>query len=91
MTQNANIRFTGRQMRLVEEGLRTAFVGYNELARLVLYELEERLNGIVVQQAAKEVPGNARLQEARDAVLGPNGRDAWRRAMTQAEGHRPGE
>jgi V8-like Glu-specific endopeptidase len=96
MTENANIRLTGKQMRLVEEGLGRAFTGYNDLARLVLYDLEERLNDIVVQQAnfrdqviqliqwaeakgktkdlllaaVKEVPGNARLREAKEAVLG---------------------
>jgi hypothetical protein len=38
MTQDANLRLTGKQMRLVEEGLRSAFVDYNDLARLVLYD-----------------------------------------------------
>jgi V8-like Glu-specific endopeptidase len=96
MTQNANIRLTGHQLRLIEEGLRNAFVDYNDLARTILYELDERLNDIVVQQvrfrdqvsqliqwseakgktkdlllaAVKEVPGNARLREAKEAVLG---------------------
>jgi V8-like Glu-specific endopeptidase len=96
MTQNANIRLTGKQMRLLEEGLRNAFVDYNDLARLVLFELDEKLNDIVEQHAkfrdqivqliqwaeAKgktkdlllaavgEVPGNARLREAKEAVLG---------------------
>jgi hypothetical protein len=101
MTQNANLRLTGKQLRLVEDGLRTAFVDYNDLARLVLYELNERLNDIVVQQATfrdqvnqliqwaeakgktkdlllaavREVPGQARLHEAKEAVLGPDNRD----------------
>jgi hypothetical protein len=96
MTRDANIRLTGNQMRLIEEGLRNAFVDYNDLARLVLYDLDERLNNIVVQQATfpaqilqliewseakgktkdlllaavKEVPGNPRLREAKQAVLG---------------------
>jgi hypothetical protein len=131
MTQNATIRLNGKQMRLVEEGLRNAFVDYPDLARLVvrqtsfdgqaeaqvvgrignpssrtrqskvdrplaLYELDERLNDIVVQQATfraqvtqliqwaeakgktkdlllaavQEVPGNARLRAAKEAVLG---------------------
>ena len=99
MTQNANIRLTGKQIRLVEEGLRSAFTDFNDLARLVLYDLDERLNDIVVQHAtfrdqivqliqwaeaktkdlllaaAKEVPGNARLREAKQAVLGESGLD----------------
>jgi hypothetical protein len=101
MTQDANLRLTGKQMRLVEEGLRNAFVDYNDLARLVLYNLDERLNDIVVQHAnfrdqivqliqwaeakgetkdlllaaAKEVPGNARLREAKQAVLGESNLD----------------
>jgi hypothetical protein len=96
MTHDANIRLTGKQMRLVEEGLRNAFVDYNDLARLVLYDLDERLNEIVVEHAtfrdqivqliqwaeakgktknlllaaAREVPGNSRLREAKQAVLG---------------------
>jgi hypothetical protein len=101
MTQSANIRLNGKQMRLVEEGLRHAFVDYNDLARLALYELEERLNDIVVVQApfraqvmqliqwaeakgktkdllvaaVQEVPGNARLRAAKEAVLGADDRD----------------
>src|SRR4051812_14510433 len=51
MPQNADIRLTGKQFRLVEEGLRNAFVNYDDLARLVLYELDERLNDIVVERA----------------------------------------
>ena len=35
MTQDANFRLTGKQMRLVAEGLRNAFVDYNDLARPV--------------------------------------------------------
>jgi hypothetical protein len=96
MTQSANIRLNGKQMRLVEEGLRNAFVDYHDLARLTLYELDERLNDIVVVQATfraqvtqliqwaeargktkdlllaavQEVPGNARLRAAKEAVLG---------------------
>jgi hypothetical protein len=50
MTQIANVRLTGKQMRPVEEGLRQAFVGYRELERLLLYDLDERLHDIVVVQ-----------------------------------------
>jgi hypothetical protein len=101
MTQNASFRLTGKQLRLVEEGLRNAFVDYNDLARLVLYDLDEPLNNIVVQQATflaqisqliqwaeakgktkdlllaavKEVPGNARLRAAKEAVLGADNLD----------------
>jgi V8-like Glu-specific endopeptidase len=75
---------------------RSAFVDYNDLARLVLYDLDERLNNIVVQHAkfrdqivqliqwaeakgktknlllaaTREVPGNTRLREAKQSVLG---------------------
>jgi hypothetical protein len=101
MTQDANLRLTGKQLRLVEEGLRNAFIDFNDLARLVLYDLDEHLNYIVVQHAtfrdqivqliqwaeakgktkdlllaaAREVPGNARLREAKQAVLGDSGLD----------------
>jgi hypothetical protein len=51
MTHDANLRLTGKQLRLVEESLRSAFIDYNDLARLVLYDLDERLNDIVVQHA----------------------------------------
>jgi hypothetical protein len=51
MSNDASIRLTGKQLRLVEEGVRNAFVDYRDLERLVLYELDERLNDIVVVQA----------------------------------------
>src|SRR4051794_40349671 len=108
MTQNANIRLNGKQMRLVEEGLRAAFVDYDDLARLTLYELNERLNDIVVQRApfrdqvtqlvqwaeakgktknlllaaVQEVPGNARLREAKEAVLGVGDLDDLEKIVT---------
>jgi V8-like Glu-specific endopeptidase len=101
VSQGANIRLTGKQLRLLEEGLLSAFRNYNNLDRLLLFELEEHLNEIVVQQAnmrdqtfqliqwaeaqgrtselllaaARDVPGNARLREAKESILGQGDHD----------------
>jgi hypothetical protein len=106
MPHDANLRLTGNQIRLVQDGLRNAFVDYNDLSRLVLYELDERLNDIVVQQAtfpaqivqliewaeakgktknlllaaAREVPGNARLRDARKQSSARATWTTWRRS-----------
>jgi V8-like Glu-specific endopeptidase len=96
VTQSANIRLTGKQLRLLEDALLKAFLGYNDLQHLLLFDLEHDLNQIVVQQAnfrdqvmqliqwaeangrtmelllaaAREVPGNPRLREAKETILG---------------------
>jgi hypothetical protein len=51
MTQNANARLNGRQVRMLADGLLGAFTGFNDLARVVRFALDERLNEIVEQQA----------------------------------------
>jgi V8-like Glu-specific endopeptidase len=50
VTQCANVRLTGTQLRLLEEGLLSAFRAYPNLERLLLYELGMPLNQIVVVQ-----------------------------------------
>jgi V8-like Glu-specific endopeptidase len=51
MTQSANVRLNGKQMRLLQEALLAAFGNYGNLEQLLLFELDEHLNQIVVVQA----------------------------------------
>ncbi len=51
MTQDANVRLTGKQIEMLADGLLAAFTGFDDLAQVVLVALDEPMHEIVVQQA----------------------------------------
>src|SRR5262245_45933816 len=51
MTPNAVARLNGRQLKMLADGLRGAFTGFDDLRKMVLVALDERLHEIVNQQA----------------------------------------